>query len=302
MRVTVWARAQWRGKALTGLEDAVVVVTGGATGIGLALVREAVRRGARVMIVDVDEAGEAVAALRRGGATVESTIADVSDVEAVRRAAAETVARFGGVDVVCNNAGTAAFGPLQEVEPGAASRVLRVNVEGAFHVIHAFAPALVESAGAGRPAYLLNTGSEHSLGVPPYVEPISIYTVSKYATLGLTMTAHRDLGPAGIGVSMLAPGWTLTENVRGLVESNPVAAAAIVPYAQEPEEVAARAFDGLLAGTRVIATNPHSRAFAMEHARSLMVDIQALPVVEDPGGHVHDGSGDVGACPVFGGR
>ncbi|MFI6367644.1 SDR family NAD(P)-dependent oxidoreductase [Nocardia sp. NPDC050630] len=287
---------------MTDLKDAVVVVTGGATGIGLALTREAVRRGARVMIVDVNDAGETVAALRQEGATVESTIADVTDVAAVRRAAAETVERFGGVNVVCNNAGTGVFGRLQEIAPEDASRVLRVNVEGAFHVIHAFASALQKSAAAGRPAYLLNTGSEHSLGVPPYVEPISIYTVSKYAVLGLTMTAHRDLGPAGIGVSLLAPGWTLTENVRGWVDADPEAAAAITPYAQEPAEVASMAFGGLLAGTRVIATNPHSRAFAMEHARNLMIDIQQLPVVEAPYGHVHDGSGDASTCPVVGGR
>ncbi|MEV0341392.1 SDR family oxidoreductase [Nocardia sp. NPDC050713] len=287
---------------MTDLNDAVVVVTGGATGIGLALVREAVQRGARVMIVDVDDASETVATLRREGATVESTIANVADVADVRRAAAETIERFGGVDVVCNNAGTAAFGMLQDVRPEDASRVLGVNVEGAYHVIHVFAPALLESAAVGRPAYLLNTGSEHSLGVPPFVEPISIYTVSKYAVLGLTMTAHRDLGPAGIGVSMLAPGWTLTENVRGLIEANPESAAAIMPYAQEPEEVATRAFDGLLAGTRVIATNSHSRAFAMEHARNLMIDIQQLPVVDATEDHLHDGSGDVSACPVAGGR
>jgi NAD(P)-dependent dehydrogenase (short-subunit alcohol dehydrogenase family) len=287
---------------VTGLKDAVVVVTGGATGIGLALAREAVRRGARVMIMDVSDAGEAVATLRSEGATVESTIADVADVADVRRAAAETIDRFGGVNVVCNNAGTAAFGRLQEVEPEDASRVLQTNVLGGYHVIHAFAPALQESAAAGRPAYLLNTGSEHSLGVPPHVEPISIYTVSKYAVLGLTMTAHRDLGPAGIGVSMLAPGWTLTENVRNLVDADSEAAAAIAPYAQEPEEVASRAFDGLLAGTRVIATNPHSRVFALEHARNLMIDIQKLPDIDAPGENVHERSSDANACPVAGVR
>lgn len=287
---------------MTDLKDAVVVVTGGATGVGLALAREAVRRGARAMLVDVHDAGEAVAALRAEGGTVESTIADVSNVDDVRRAAAETIARFGAVNVVCNNAGTAAFGRLQDVAPDEASRVLRINVEGSFHVIHVFAPALQESAAAGRPAYLLNTGSEHSLGVPPHVEPISIYTVSKYAVLGLTMTAHRDLSPLGISVSLLAPGWTLTENVRSWVDGDPEVAAAILPYAQEPADVAAKAIDGLLAGTRVIATNPLSRAFAMEHARSLVIDIQELPVVDAPDDHAHDGTGDAGACPVVGAR
>lgn len=287
---------------MTDLKDAVVVVTGGATGVGLALAREAVRRGARVMLIDVHDAGEAVAALRAEGGTVESTIADVANVDDVRRAADETFARFGGVNVVCNNAGTAALGRLQDVAPEEASRVLRINVEGSFNVIHVFAPALQKSAAASRPAYLLNTGSEHSLGVPPHVEPISIYTASKYAVLGLTMTAHRDLSPLGIGVSLLAPGWTLTENVRGWVDGDPEVAAAILPYAQEPADVAAKAFDGLLAGTRVIATNPHSRAFAMEHARSLMIDIQELPVVDAPDGHAHNGTGDASACPVVGAR
>lgn len=265
---------------MTDLNNAVVAVTGGATGIGLALARETVRRGARVMIIDVNDAEEAVAALRQEGGTVESTIADVAELADVRRAAAETVDRFGGVNVVCNNAGTAAFGQLHEVDPDDARRVLRINVEGAFHVVRAFASALRASAAAGSTAYLLNTGSEHSLGVPPHVQPISIYTVSKYAVLGLTMTAHRDLGPLGIGVSMLAPGWTLTENIRGLTEAHPKAAAAILPYAQDAAEVASMAFEGLLARTRVIVTNPHSRAFAIEHAQKLMIDIQRLPEID----------------------
>jgi NAD(P)-dependent dehydrogenase (short-subunit alcohol dehydrogenase family) len=285
---------------VTKLNDAVVVVTGGATGIGRALAREAVRRGARVMLVDINDPGDAVAELRGMGGTVESTIADVCEIADVRRGVAETVDRFGGVNVVCNNAGTAVPGRLQETEPEDASRILRLNVEGAFNVIHAFAPSLQESAATGRPAYLLNTGSEHSLGVPPHVPPLSVYTVTKYAVLGLTMTAHRDLGPEGIGVSMLAPGWTLTENIQGFIDADAELAAAITPYAQESGEVAAQAFDGLVAGTRVIATNPHSRAFAMEHARNLMADIQRLPVVEAPGDHVHDGSGDASACPVVG--
>lgn len=285
---------------MTDLNNAVVVVTGGAVGIGRALAREAVRRGARVMIADVNDAGETVAALRAEGGTVESTIVDVSDLASVQRTAAETLDRFGEVNVVCNNAGTGVFGGLHEVEPEAARHVLRTNVEGSFHVIHAFAPALLESAAEGRPAFLLNTGSEHSLGVPPHVAPLSIYTVSKYAVLGLTMTAHRDLGPAGVGVSLLAPGWTRTEAVQGFIDSDPAVAATITPYVQETEEVASQAFDGLLEGTRVIATNAHSRAFAMEHARNLMVDVQRLPVVEVPDGHLHDGLGDASVCPVVG--
>lgn len=284
---------------MSDLTDGVVVVTGGATGVGLALAREAVRRGAKVMLADVNDAGAAVEELRAAGGEVASTQADVSRVDDVRRLVADTVSRFGQVNLVCNNAAFATTGALYETDPEIASRSIRVNVEGAFNVIHAFTSLLRETAVAGRPAYLLNTGSEHSLGVPPHVAPFSVYTVTKFATLGLTLTAHRDLAPFGIGVSMLAPGWTLTENVRAFTDAHPEAADAILPFAQESSVVAEKAFDGLLAGTRVIATNPHSRAFAMEHARALMIDIQELPVVDPPGGHVHEGTGDAGSCPFL---
>ncbi|MEV0341857.1 SDR family oxidoreductase [Nocardia sp. NPDC050713] len=287
---------------MSDLSNAVVVVTGGATGIGLALAREAVNRGAKVMIADIDDATAAVDELREVGGDAASVVADISNIEDVRRLANATVERFGEVNVVCNNAVFAVPGTLQETAPELAGRMVRVNVEGAINIVHVFAPFLRDAATAGRPSYLLNTGSEHSLGVPPHVEPFSVYTTTKFATLGLTLTAHRDLADWGVGVSMLAPGWTLTEKVQAAVDADPAVAQAILPFAQESSIVAAKAYDGLLGGTRVIATNPFSRAFAMEHARALMIDVQELPLVEAPGEHAHDGSGDVGACPFMGAR
>ena len=284
------------------LHNAVVVVTGGATGIGLALTREAISRGAKVMIADIDDSRSAVEELRAMGGDVATTMADVSKAEDVRRLAIETVEKFGEVNVVCNNAAFAAPGTLLDADLESASRSIRVNVEGGINIAHVFAPILCDAAAAGRPAFLLNTGSEHSLGVPPHVAPYSVYTTTKFATLGLTLTAHRDLAPFGVVVSMLAPGWTLTEKVRAAVEADTEVAAAILPFAQESSIVASKAFDGLLAGTRVIATNPFSRAFAMEHARALMIDVQELPVVEAPGEHAHDGAGDAGLCPFTGAR
>lgn len=291
-----------KGAIMSDLTDAVVMVTGGATGIGLALAREAVRRGARVMIADIADAKLAVDELREAGGDVASMVVDVSEAGDVRDLAAETVSRFGGVNVVCNNAAFAVAGSLEETDPETASRSIQVNIQGAFNIVHTFAPLLRDAAADGAPAYLLNTGSEHSLGVPPHVAPFSVYTMTKFATLGLTLTAHRDLAAAGIGVSMLAPGWTLTENVAAAIEADSAAADAILPFAQESTLVAQKAFDGLAIGTRVIATNPFSRAFAMEHARSLMIDIQELPVVEAPSEHAHDGTGDVASCPFMAGR
>jgi NAD(P)-dependent dehydrogenase (short-subunit alcohol dehydrogenase family) len=287
---------------MSDLTNAVVVVTGGATGVGLALAREAVRRGAKVMLADINDAKATVDELREMGGDVAATVADVADIEDVRRLAQETLARFGGVNVICNNAAYAVLAPLQETDPSEARRSVEVNVVGPFNMIHTFAPLLRDAVGAGQPAYLLNIGSEHSLGVPPHVPAFSVYTTTKFAMLGLTLTAHRDLQEWGIGISLLAPGWVLTENVRAFCEHDPEGAALVLPYAQESALVAEKAFDGLLRGTRVIATNPHSRAFAMEHARALMIDVQELPVVDAPGEHAHDGTGDAAGCPFLGGQ
>jgi NAD(P)-dependent dehydrogenase (short-subunit alcohol dehydrogenase family) len=78
-----------------------------------------------------------------------------------------------------------------------------VNVTGVFNGIRAFATDLKAQAAAGRPAHILNVGSEHSLGVPPHVMPISTYTVSKYATLAFTDTARRDFA----GTSSMSRCW-----------------------------------------------------------------------------------------------
>ncbi|MDM0072692.1 SDR family oxidoreductase [Variovorax sp. J31P207] len=280
------------------LKDAVVVVTGGATGIGQALAREAVERGARVMIADLEDATKTVEALRAIGGTVESMRTDMSDYADVQRLAEATIDRWGTVNILCNNAGVAVLGGLRDTDPAAAKKLLEINVLGLFHGIHAFAPLLKKAAAAGGPAYILNTGSEHSLGVPPHVAPMSIYTVSKFAALGLTETAQRDLAGDGIGVSLFAPGWVLTEKVRSIIAANPEAAAAIAPFAEDPANVATKAFEGLLDGVLVIPTNPASREFAMAHARDVMAHVQVLPVIDEPASHAHDGSGDRSRCPV----
>ena len=98
-------------------------------------------------------------------------------------------------------------------------------------------------------------------------------------------------------VSLLAPGWVLTERIKALLEAHPELASKITPYAQSPAAVAERAFDGLLDGQYIIATNPVSRAFAMDQAYDFMAEIQRLPVVPDANLHVHDGAGDAAMCP-----
>lgn len=261
------------------LDNAVAVVTGGAAGIGRALALEAAARGAAVLIGDVQDAQATVNEITAVGGKAEWRPCDMTSYEDVVGLAAYAVQRFGGVNVLCNNAGRGVPGALHATDPTAARQVLDLNVLGLFHGIHAFTPHLQAAANAGRPALILNTGSEHSLGAPPHVAAMSVYTASKFAALGLTETAARDLAPLGIKVSLLAPGWVRTERVSALIGASAEAAARIEPYAQDAADVAAKAFDGLAAGHLVIATNPASREFAMAHARQLMVEIQRLPLV-----------------------
>lgn len=263
------------------LDKAVAVVTGGALGIGRALALEAARRGAAVLIGDVQDAQSTIDEIVRAGGRAEWRHCDMTAYGDVADLARHALERFGGVNVLCNNAGRGVPGALHDTDPAAARQLIDLNVLGLFHAIHAFTPPLRSAAAAGQPAFILNTGSEHSLGVPPHVAPMSVYTATKFAALGLTEVARRDLEPLGISVSLLAPGWVRTELVSKLIAASPEAAARIEPYAQASTEVAAKAFDGLLGGQSIIATNPASRGFAMDHARRFMAEIQRLPLLGD---------------------
>src|SRR5262249_44836357 len=156
----------------------------------------------------------AVEELRSDGVVAEWVDVDVSDFPSMSALAADVLARFGEINVLVNNAvARGGAGRLDEIDPETVRRVLEVNVGGVFNGIRAFAEGLKASAAAGRPSYILNVGSEHSLGVPPHVPPIGPYTVTKYAALGLTDVARRDFAGTGIGVSLLAPGWVLTDAI-----------------------------------------------------------------------------------------
>lgn len=269
------------------LDGALTVVTGGGTGLGRALALEAARRGSRILIAEMSDASDAVEELRGTGATAEWLETDVADYAAVRRLADYARATFGGVNVLINNAaGGAGMGSLEQADPEAAARTFQVNIIGYFNTIHAFGADLRSSATAGKPAHILNVGSEHSLGVPPHVAPASAYTISKYAELGVTDVARRDFAGSGVEISLLAPGWVRTEKVSAFMAESPEFAAQVEPYVQSTPQVAYAAFDGLLDRRYLIVTNPKSVPFATAHAEAVLAELKN-PVTPDPN-----------ACPV----
>ncbi|MEH0580673.1 MULTISPECIES: SDR family oxidoreductase [Streptomyces] len=261
------------------LSNTVVVVTGGRIGLGRALALEAARRGATVVIASQSDAGGTVAEVQATGARAEWIRTDVSDYASVAALAHHVRTTYGGTNILVNNAAAGGDpGRLDTTDPAAARRLFEVNITGVFNGIRAFAADLKAQAAAGAPAHILNVGSEHSLGVPPHVASLSAYTVSKYATLAFTDTARRDFAGTGVNVSLLAPGWVLTERVAELTGASPQAADAILPYAQDSAEVAELGIDGLLRNRYIIATNPASRAFAVEHAQAVISEVEHLSV------------------------
>ena len=259
---------------MTELNDAVVVITGGGTGVGRGLGLEAARRGARVLIATNSDASDAVQAIRAAGGVADWFDVDVSDYPAMKGLAEYTRSTFGSVNVLINNAmPEGAVGTLANSDPEVTRRLFDVCITGYFNGIHVFARDLKASAAAGRPAYVLNVGSEHSLGVPPHVPAVSAYTVSKYAALGFTDVLRRDFADTGVGVSLLAPGWVLTERVRQFIELSTEFAESVEPIAQTPAAVAHAAFEGLLRHEYIIVTNAKSVPFATAHAQTILAEL-----------------------------
>jgi len=183
------------------LRDRVAVVTGGGSGIGRALVDVFAREGARVVVADVDDASaaEAAHAVRARGGTALAVRTDVTDLAQVRALADRAFGELGAVDILCNNAGVAVWGGLDEATHSDWQWVLGVNLWGVIHGIEAFVPRMIAS---GRRGHVVNTASMAGLVA---TRGLGVYNTSKYAVVGLSETLAKDLAPHGIGVSVLCP-------------------------------------------------------------------------------------------------
>ena len=190
-------------------EGDVAVVTGAASGIGLALAQRFARAGLRVVAADVDHASldDAATSIAAHGTDVRTRVVDVRDETAVEALAGATIEELGAVHVVCNNAGVSTradpwAGPLT-----AWKWVLDVNLWGVLHGIRAFLPHLL----AGGRGHIVNTASMAGL-LPGVGAP---YDASKHAVVALSEDLFLDLQAqlVPVGVSVLCPGWVRTRIV-----------------------------------------------------------------------------------------
>ncbi|MEU6389916.1 SDR family NAD(P)-dependent oxidoreductase [Streptomyces sp. NPDC046939] len=185
----------------------VAVVTGAASGIGLAMARRFAADGLRVVLADVEERAleSAAEGLRADGATVHARVVDVGEREEVMALAEDTYATFGACHVLCNNAGvgSGAEGRMWEHEPSDWAWAFAVNVWGVFHGIQAFVPRMIAS---GEPGHVVNTSSGDG-GIAP-LPTASVYAVTKAAVVTMTESpyAHLKAEHARVGASVLFPG------------------------------------------------------------------------------------------------
>ncbi len=252
-------------------------MTGGASGIGLALGRAFAEAGMNVMLADVEIEAltAAVKSLHNFGPDVRGTTCDVTDPDSVERAAEASYKAFGHVHVVCNNAGVAAGGGVDDISLDDWRWVLEVNLMGVLHGIRTFLPH-IRAHGEG--GHFVNTASMagmlSGLGFSPYA-------ASKFAVVTMSEGLAMQLKPLGIGVSVLCPGWVRTRiNASGRNRPERYGptrtpdpdspAAALAAYIDEslrsgldPAEVAARVLTAIREDELYVFTHPQMRA-AME--------------------------------------
>jgi NAD(P)-dependent dehydrogenase (short-subunit alcohol dehydrogenase family) len=182
-------------------DERATVITGGANGIGFATAREFARRGARVMLGDIDRSAldDAVAILRADGVDAYGVVCDVRKLDDVERLADEAFRVFGDVHVVFNNAGIAYAGPIVDTSHDDWRFVIDVDLWGPIHGVEAFLPRLIAQGGESHMVFTSSfAGLIPNVGLGPYC-------VAKYGVVALAETLAREARPNGIGVSVLCP-------------------------------------------------------------------------------------------------
>jgi NAD(P)-dependent dehydrogenase (short-subunit alcohol dehydrogenase family) len=233
-------------------EPKVSIVTGGASGIGLAIATELVARGSFVVLADLD--GDAAARAAAGlGPQASAASLDVADAEAVTTLVQRVVADHGRLDVMVNNAGVAIGGLLEELDQRHWAKALDVNLRGVIHGVTA-AYEVMSAQGSG---HILNTASLGGLIPAPAMLP---YTTTKHAVVGLSTALRAEAASRGVRVSVLCPGFVDTPLLDDLYEAPPrfggnsvrARVRLLQPRFLTAEHTAKRAVDGLVANRAVI--------------------------------------------------
>jgi NAD(P)-dependent dehydrogenase (short-subunit alcohol dehydrogenase family) len=256
-------------------------ITGGGSGIGFAMARAFGHAGMNVVVADIDLGAAKAAVERLANEQVKATPiqCDVTERDAVRRAALDTLAAYGKVHVVCNNAGVAVGGPIGTVGEHDWDWILDVNLKGVVYGVETFVP-LIRSHGEG--GHIVNTASMAGLVSPPGMEP---YTATKFAVVAMSEGWAQQLAAMNIGMSVLCPGFVRTrihesgrarqDRYGGHGEVDPGVGATREEAAQnvmhgiDPDVVGARVLEAVEANELYILTHPNFREFVQARFQTI---------------------------------
>jgi 3-oxoacyl-[acyl-carrier protein] reductase len=192
------------------LSDRTIIVTGSATGIGQAFALGCAAQGARVVVADMSPADETVAAIEKIGGQALAVRVDVSDEASVRAMADATLARFGAIDGLVNNAAyfrEVKLTEFEQIDSAVWDRIFSVNVKGVWQCCKAVMPAM-RKQGRGS---IVNIASVVAVaGQPGYLH----YVASKGAVLSMTKGLAKEVGKHGVRVNVIAPGFVITDATR----------------------------------------------------------------------------------------
>jgi NAD(P)-dependent dehydrogenase (short-subunit alcohol dehydrogenase family) len=227
---------------LVHLENKVAIVTGGSRGIGEAIARAYASAGAKVVIASRKQEGvdRVAASIRESGGEAHGHAFHAGELEQIPKLVEATIAKYGRVDVLVNNAATNPyFGPLLNVERSQWEKTFEVNVRGYFELARAVAKHLLDRDAKGA---IVNVASIVALAGAPLQ---GVYGMTKAAVVSMTQTLAVELAPSGIRVNAIAPGLVDTKFASAIVH-NPDIVARVVErtpmrrYAQ-PQEIAGAA-------------------------------------------------------------
>jgi NAD(P)-dependent dehydrogenase (short-subunit alcohol dehydrogenase family) len=245
------------------LNGAVAVITGAGSGIGRACAHSFARRGARVVVTDLDgeRAAQVAGELGQAAVALKCDVTNTDDLESARDQALDS---FGRIDLIMNNVGVLAVGPVEEIPLDAWQRIVDINLLGIVRSNLVFLPMLMKQ-GAG---HVVNTAS--TAGLLPYGFDRLPYTATKHAVVGMSESLALYLRPHGIGVSCLCPAGVATNIIEQITfYGQPAAPRGPNFQIQEAEAVGELVAGGVTEGRFLILTAPEVEPELRRHGQDI---------------------------------
>jgi short-subunit dehydrogenase len=234
----------------------LALVTGAASGIGRAMALRLAREGANLYLVDINEPGlvATISAARELGVQAVGRYCDVSQATQITRTIADALARWGGVDILINNAGITYYGETAMMSAADADRLLAVNLQAPIQFTRELLPTLLE-----RPeAHVLNVASAFGL---IGMRRLALYSASKFGLVGFSEALRAEYGRRGLGVTAVCPGFADTNLFDTAARGSDRLESKRPPHwlLAPPEKIAAAAVKAIYRNQALVVTPTHAR-------------------------------------------